>query len=465
MLKKWGYALAAVTVSAAVLVPTERAEASYEPTVDTVILVDAKSGRVLFERNIDQPLPPASMTKMMSEYLILEAVNDGDISWDTNVPISDFLASLSHNRSLSNVPLRVDGEYNVEELYESVAIYSANASTMALAELISGSEGAFVSEMNEKGVELGLGTLMREAGGEYGLEDLGEISEEGLGSFQFVNSTGLPNRLLEGNHPEGTGAEEDNYMSARAAATLAYYLVNDYPEVLDVAGIPHKVFREGTGDAIDMPNWNNMIPGTENSHLDYEYVDGLKTGHTNAAGFTFTGTGEKDGQRLVSVVMGADSIEHRFQETQRVLEWGFNTFYEEEIYAAGYSPDGFETIAVSKGEEEEVPLESTEAIHRLIQEGDEELYSYEVVLDEDLLDEDGAMEAPVEAGTVVGQMIISFDGEEDYIHDEIDRTTVVDLITTSDVERSGWFTLMLESIGGFFTGLWHSVTETVRGWL
>ncbi|AOM84664.1 D-alanyl-D-alanine carboxypeptidase [Salisediminibacterium beveridgei] len=439
--------------------------ASYEPTVETVILVDAESGRILYEQNVDQPLPPASMTKMMSEYLILEAVNAGEISWDQEVPISDFLASFSHNRALSNVPLRVDGEYNVEELYESVAIYSANASTMALAKLISGSYGAFVESMNEKGLELGLGTLMRDAGSDYGLDNLEEISEEGLGSFQFVNSTGLPNRLLEGEHPEGTGEEEDNYMSARAAASLSYYLVNDFPEVLEVAGIPHKVFREDTADAIDMPNWNNMIPGTENSHLDYEYVDGLKTGYTEAAGFTFTGTGEKDGQRLISVVMGADSIEHRFQETQRVLEWGFDTFYEGEIYEAGYTPEGYETLSVSKGEEEEVGIESTDSVHRLIQDGDEENYRYEIEMNEDLLDEEGAIEAPVEAGTVVGQMVIQFDGEERYIHDEMDRTTEVDLITTGDVERSGWFTLMLQSIGDFFSNVWTSVTETVRGWL
>lgn len=466
MVRKLSYAILTLIMLIALMLPMQnQVEASYEPTVDTVILVDAESGRILYEQNIDQPLPPASMTKMMSEYLILEAVIDGDISWDQEVPISDFLASFSHNRSLSNVPLRVDGEYTVEELYESVAIYSANASTMALAELISGSYGAFVEKMNERGEDLGLGTTMREAGSEYGLDNLEEISEEELGSFQFVNSTGLPNNLLEGNHPEGTAEDEDNYMSARAAATLAYYLVNDYPEVLDVAGIPHKVFREDTPDAIDMPNWNNMIPGTENSHLDYEYVDGLKTGHTNAAGFTFTGTGEKDDQRLISVVMGADSIEHRFQETQRVLEWGFDTFYEEEIFAPGYSPEQYSTISVSKGEEEEVAIESTDSVYRLIQDGDEELYSYEINLDDEMLDEDGAIEAPVEAETVIGQMVIEFDGEERYIHDEMDRTTEVDLITTGDVERSGWFTLMLQSIGDFFSNLWTSVTETVRGWL
>ncbi|WP_416148079.1 D-alanyl-D-alanine carboxypeptidase family protein [Salipaludibacillus sp. HK11] len=442
---------------------TGTASASYEPNVDTVILVDAESGRILYEQNAEVPLPPASMTKMMSEYLILEAINDGDISWDTIVPVSEYLAGLSHRPGLSNVPMRINADYTVEELYDSVAIYSNNSGTMALAELISGSEGAFVEKMNERGTELGMGTTLREAGE----GSLAEIAEEQLGDFQFVNSTGLPNRLLEdGNHPEGTGQNEDNYMSAYATAVLAFHLVNDYPEVLESASIAEKVFREGTDDAITMQNWNWMIEGTQLPDLDNEDVDGLKTGHTNAAGYTFTGTAERDGQRLVSVVMGADSEVERFNETARLMDWGFENFSVQELFPADMTLDDYETLPVKKGKEEEVTIASTEAISMVIHEDDIDSYSYSVQLDEAQLSENGELEAPIEPGMVVGQLVIDYDGDNEisYLPGQDDRVTSIDIVTTGEVERAGWFSLTMKGIGDFFSGIWTSVAETVRGW-
>ncbi|MGJ9385888.1 D-alanyl-D-alanine carboxypeptidase family protein [Salipaludibacillus sp. CF4.18] len=442
-------------------------EASFEASVDTVILVDGETGRILHQQNVDNPMPPASMTKMMSEYLILEAINNGDISWEDTVPINDYLAELSHDRSLSNVPLNVDEEYSVLDLYESVAIYSANASAMALAELIAGSEGEFVKMMNAKGEELGLGTLLRDAGEEYGMDNLAEIFEAELGDFQFVNSTGLPNRLLEGNHPEGTDETEDNYMSAKAAATLGYHLVNDYPEVLETAGIAEKTFREGTADEIVMQNWNWMLEGTQYSDLDYEYVGGLKTGFTESAGYTFTGTAEKEGQSLISVVMKADSESHRFNETERLMEWGFDNFSIQEVFPENMTLDGYESLPVTKGQKDQVEIVSTEAVSLLTHKDDEEAYSYTVELDEEQLNEDGELEAPIEEGQVVGQLVINYNGEqeEEYLFGEELEARTVDIVATEEVERSGWFTLMFKGIGDFFSGLWTSVIDTVKGWL
>ncbi len=440
-------------------------QANFEPNVDTAILLDGETGKILYERNVDQPLPPASMTKMMSEYLILEAVNNGDIAWDDTVPISEDLAAMSHNEGLSNVMLRVDEEYTVQELYESVAIYSANASTMALAEYIAGSEGAFVELMNERGKELGLGTPLREAGSEYGMENLEEIADEELGDFQFVNTTGLPNSLLDGNHPEGTGANEDNYMSARAAAVLAYHLINDYPEVLDTASIPEKVFREDSDDAINMQNWNWMISGTMYSDIDYEYVDGLKTGFTNAAGYCFTGTAEKDGQRLISVVMKAGSEVERFNETERLMEYGFNNFSSEEIFPAGMELEGYETVEVTKGTEDEVSISTSDAFTTLMHNRDDiDSYHYSVQLDESLLDDDGRLIAPVEENEVIGTMTVEYDGDyaNGYLQGESSDT--IQIVTNESVDKAGWFTLMMRGIGDFFSGVWTSVADTVRGW-
>ncbi|UTR12398.1 D-alanyl-D-alanine carboxypeptidase [Evansella sp. LMS18] len=465
MIKRMGiFSLLVVFSFMSVFSVGSHAEASFEPNADTAILVDADTGKILYEKNVDQPLPPASMTKMMSEYLILEAVHNGEISWDQTVPISDYLAEMSHNQGLSNVMLRTDRDYTVKELYESVAIYSANASTMALAELIAGSTGQFVERMNEKGKELGLGKLLREEGEQYGIDNLEEIAAEDLGDFQFVNSTGLPNSLLNGNHPEGTNADDDNYMSARAAATLAFHLVNDFPEVLDTASIPEKVFQEGTSDAINMQNWNWMLEGTMYGDLDYAPVDGLKTGFTNAAGYCFTGTAEKDGQRLITVVMKADSEHERFTETERLMEYGFNSFSNQEILSANSQIEGYETIEVVKGKEDEVSVSTADSVSSVLPDGGEEEYSYTVELDGELLDEEGRLEAPIEEGQVIGTVSVEYTGGERYLQGDGADQRTVDLVANENVERAGWFALMMRGVGGFFSGIWITVADTVRGW-
>lgn len=440
-------------------------EAKFDVDVDTAILIDADTGKILFEKNVDQPLPPASMTKMMSEYLILEAIHNGDISWDDEVEISEFLANLSHNRGLSNVMLRVDETYTVKELYEAVAIYSANAATMALAEHIAGSYGNFVQMMNEKGKELGMGKLLREEGEKYGLDDLEEIAEEQLGDFQFVNSTGLPNRLLEGHHAEGTGENEDNYMSARATAILAYHLINDFPEVLETASIPEKVFKEGTDDAITMQNWNKMIVGTPTPEWDYEYVDGLKTGHTDVAGYCFTGTAEKDGKRLISVVMGGDTEGERFTETKKLLEYGFDNFSKIELYPENMTIEGYETLPVTKGKEDEVTIATTDSISTFAHNNEVDAYSYTVSFDESLFDEEGRLIAPVEKGQVVGKLTVVYEGDEEekFLVENGKNNYTVDIVTTGEVEKAGWFTLLFRGIGEFFSGVWNTVADSVRG--
>ncbi|MBU9721502.1 MULTISPECIES: D-alanyl-D-alanine carboxypeptidase family protein [Bacillaceae] len=449
-----------------------KANANFETKAKAAIMIDADSGLILYEKNIDQPLLPASMVKMMSEYLVLEAVNNGDISWDQHVPVSDYLTgadSLSHDRRLSNVPLRPDETYTVKELYESVAIYSANASTIALAELISGSYGAFVEKMNEKGQELGMGTLLRDSG-----LDLSESAELGLGDFQFVNSTGLRNTEdhMKGHHPSGTSQSDNNYMTARATATLAYHLINDYPEVLDTAKIPEMLFKEGTEDEIKMENWNWMLPGSLETHLDYEYIDGLKTGGLGAGFNSFTGTAVKDGRRLITVVMELETREERFTETKRLMDYGFsiiNDYSTVELFPADMVIDEYETLPVVKGKEREVSISTADSVNAFVHKDEEDSYSYSVELfydDEELFDEDGNLIAPIEENQVIGKLIIEYTGsdEKSYIEGAGQSIKSVDIVTDTSVEQAGWFSQMMRGIGGFFSGIWNSVADTVRGW-
>ncbi|MGM8215766.1 serine hydrolase [Bacillaceae bacterium W0354] len=398
---------------------------------ESAILVDAETGEILYAKNADIALPPASMTKMMTEYLVLEAIDQGVISWDTKTEISQYAYDISANNSFSGVGLRLDHEYTVKELYDAMAIYSDNATTIALAELIAGSEGQFVKMMNDKAQEMG------------------------LPEAKFVNSSGLHNSSLGDNYPEGTDPDADNLMSARSSALLAYHLVNDYPEALDVSSIPTKEFEGHT-----MINYNWMLPGMP-GHLEqfsYEGLDGLKTGWTTLAGYCFTGTAKRNGNRLISVVMRTESEAARFNETRKLMDHGFNDFEKVTLYEAGYQIEEESILPVVKGKESQVEIEAAESIEKIIKIGDKDNYSVHYEINEDVLNENGELTAPVEEGTEVGRMVITYNGENNYGNILGDETTKsVPLVTTSSVEKANWFTLLMRSIGDFFINLFESI--------
>lgn len=435
-------AMLAVVLVLTVAIQPERAEASLDLDAEAAIVIDAESGKILYSKMIDSVLPIASMTKMMSQYLIFEAIEDGTITWDQEVPISDFVRQLSHDKSLSNVSLRQDYPYTVKELYESVTIYSANGSMIALAELISGSEAAFVQKMNEKAAELGL-------------ED-----------YEFVNSTGLNNSDMAGNHPEGTEADAENVLSARATAKLAFHLIHDYPEILETASIPVKMFQAGPGEEERMENWNWMVSGIKPDleRFAYEGIQGLKTGSTDTAGAAFTGVAKRGDLQLISVVMRTPTREARFTETKKLLDYGFGQFSKTELFSAGFIPEGEGILPVVGGKEQEVSISSTIPLTTVIKNGEEDLYSVELVLDEEQLNEDGELVAPIEAGQEVGKLELVYSGEEviDYLYPA--QKVEAAVATETSVEAAGWFTMTMRAIGGFFSGIWSGVADTVGGW-
>ncbi|WP_080871865.1 D-alanyl-D-alanine carboxypeptidase family protein [Oceanobacillus timonensis] len=405
---------------------------------ESAILVDAETGKVLYAKDPDVALPPASMTKIMTEYLVWEAVENGDISWDTTTQISDYAYEISSNVDSSGIGLTQQQDYTVEDLYAAMAINSDNGATIALAELIAGSEGEFVEMMNAKGEELG------------------------LPEYKFVNATGLDNESLGDNYPEGTSQNDTNLLSARSSAMLGAALVNDYPEALEISSMPSTEF-----DGKTVENWNYMLDH-DSVNLDqyfYEGVDGLKTGHTELAGFAFTGTAERDGQRLITVVMKTDSIEKRFEETAKLLDYGFDEFDTQELFPAGYQEEGEETAPVARGKEREVNIGINEAIHVPVKSGEEELYHLEYVIDEDRLNDDGELEAPVEADEVIGTVNVVYDGDAEdygYISDETSQESY-DLVAMDDVEQSNWFMLTLQSIGDFFVNMFQGAFNWVKG--
>ncbi|MED5077656.1 D-alanyl-D-alanine carboxypeptidase [Geobacillus stearothermophilus] len=447
--RKWLFWLLSVCLCLTLWPFQQMAKAESAPLdirADAAILVDAKTGRILYEKNIDTVLGIASMTKMMTEYLLLDAVKAKRVKWDQTYTPSEYVYRLSQDRALSNVPLRKDGKYTVRELYEAMAIYSANGATVAIAEIIAGSEKNFVKMMNEKAKQLG------------------------LKDYKFVNATGLSNEDLKGLHPEGTNSDEENVMSARAMATLAYRLLKDHPEVLETASIPHKMFREGTEDEIKMDNWNWMLPGLV---YEYEGVDGLKTGYTEFAGNCFTGTAKRNGVRLISVVMNAKDAsgkttkEARFKETEKLFNYGFRQYSLQTLYPKGYQLKGKETIPVVKGKEKEVRVATAKKLSLLIKNGEEKQYKPVYVLDQKKMTKEGKLIAPLKKGETVGYMTLEYKGDDSlaFLSPDMQKNIRVPLVTTIEVEKANWFVLSMRAIGGLFADLWTSVAKTVKGWL
>ena len=402
---------------------------------EAAILVDAETGAILYEKNADVVLGVASMSKMMTEYLVLEAIKDGSISWDQKVMISEYIHNLSSpNMGLSNVGLTQGEQYTVKELYEAMAIFSANAATSALAEVVGGTEKGFVELMNKKAEELKL--------------------EE----YKFVNSSGLNNSDLLGNHPAGN-PDDENVMSAKATARLAYHLLNDFPEVIDTASKPVLKFRDGR----DYKNFNYMLPGLV---FQYPGVDGLKTGSTDFAGFGFTATAKRGDNRFITVVMKTSSKEERFTETRKLLDYAFGNYTKEEIVAKGTEIKGHKTLPVTKGKEDSVQIESADSIELAIKKGEEKNFKPVLKLDNKKLNDEGELTAPIKKGDKVGTLTVQpKEGEPiEFLTEDGVKSVTVDVIASEDVEKANWFVLSMRAVGGFFADIWGSVSSTVKGW-
>ncbi|WRO23686.1 D-alanyl-D-alanine carboxypeptidase [Metallumcola ferriviriculae] len=385
--------------------------ADLSPDVRSAILVDAASGKILYQENIDTPMPPASMTKMMTEYLVLEAIKDKTITWDDIVTTSDYGFFLGRYGG-SRVFLNEKERRTVRELYEAMAIYSANDATAMLAEHIASTETAFVELMNEKGQELG------------------------MKDSNFITSTGLPRNILSDYAPPISLGEQ--VMSARDAAILARELINTFPEALKIASTPKAVFRQGEDDQVEMINWNWMLPGL---WYELEGVDGLKTGYTEAAGNCFTGTAKRGNIRLISVVMGAKSKEHRFKATKELLEYGFEAFTVEKIAKKGDTIKGYEKTKVLKGKKLEVPVEVAEDISLMVKRDSkiEKVVSLTTV------------EAPVKKGQVIGS--VAFDSESDYLREKDKQDTEINMVAVEEIEKASLIIRLFRGIKNFFLGL------------
>ncbi|HET7629198.1 MAG TPA: D-alanyl-D-alanine carboxypeptidase family protein [Bacillales bacterium] len=318
----------------------------------SAILIEADTGKVLYAKQPDKKLPPASMTKIMTMLLIMEALNDGRLSWDEKVRTSEHAASMGG----SQVFLEPGEKMTVKDMLKAIAIGSANDASMAMAEKIGGSEEAFVKMMNEKAEKLG------------------------LQHTHFENPTGLP--------------AENHYSSARDMAKIARALLA-YDKITEYTGKYEDYLREDTDEKFWLVNTNRLVKF-------YPGVDGLKTGYTNKAKFCLTATAKKDGMRVIAVVMGADTAKARNNEVSNMLDYAFGHFQSKQIYAKGTV---VETSHVDKGVMNEVPIVTARNVSVLTKKGESvKNLDKSIVVKEHL-------RAPLKKGQKVGKLVLKKDGK------------------------------------------------------
>ncbi|OUM85811.1 MAG: hypothetical protein BAA01_03295 [Bacillus thermozeamaize] len=425
----WGRRLAAWTLSLCLFLllingtaGAAHAQVPLKLNVKSAILVDAHSGKILYSLNASQALPPASMTKMMTEYLVLEAVQQGKISWDQKVKISEAAASLEG----SQVWLYPGEERTVKELFTAMAVYSANDATVALAELLGGNETEFVHMMNEKAKAMG------------------------MKNTHFVTSSGYP---PEDMRPEfRPQIDGEHVMSAEDAAILARELILKQPKIFEFTTIPEAVFRQGEGKGeIRMQNWNWLIKPLIYA---YEGADGLKTGNTEAAGFCITATAKRGEMRLIAVVMGAKTIKDRFTEVRKLLDWGFNHFTVKTVLKGKEPVEGFERAPLVKGKKREVEVVPQQNLSIVVPKGEEAAYKPEVVWDQK------ALTAPVEKQRVVGWLkLVREGGQPDAFLSNIppQEQNGVAMIAQEDVKKAGFIRLFFRSIMDMVVGVFKGI--------
>ncbi|WP_410512995.1 D-alanyl-D-alanine carboxypeptidase family protein [Paenibacillus sp. BR2-3] len=387
----------------------------------SAVLIEPTTGQVLLSLNADVSLPPASMTKMMTEYLVADAVKNGKITWDQKVVIQENAAKQIGSR----IFLAVGDEHTVEELYIAMAVGSANDATVALAELVGGSELEFVSMMNETAQKMGMKTAY------------------------FVNSTGLDREDMPAEFRPDT--DKETVMSAMDAAILAKYIVTDHPDFTKFTTIQSYKFRPRDKDP--MINYNWMLEANKNNvnfkAYAYPGLDGLKTGHTTKAGNNFTGTAMRDGMRLISVVMGANSEAHRFTETKKVLDFGFNNFEVKQVISPKSVVQGNETVPVLKGKNKDVSVVTDEGVTFIVPKGTASPEITTTVV----INDPATLVAPIAKGSKVGKVTYSYQVEG---MTQAQQKTV-NLITSDEAEKAGWFKLLFRAIGEFLSDLFKGI--------
>jgi serine-type D-Ala-D-Ala carboxypeptidase (penicillin-binding protein 5/6) len=369
------------------LIPSAQASLQVPPPSDLTarnyVIMDHFSGMLLAERESDQRVEPASLTKIMTAYLVFRELNGGNLSLEEEVRVSE-RAWRTGMSGASRMYIEVNTRVSVEDLLRGMIVQSGNDACVALAEHVAGTEGAFVDLMNAQARALG------------------------MSNTHFTNSHGLP-------------TDEAQYTSARDMALLAQALIRDFPE-------QYRYYSERSFTFNDITQSNRNLLLWRDSH-----VDGLKTGWTQAAGYNLVSSREQDGMRLIAVVMGIEAPSHqqggirRANESQALYSWGFRQFETHRLYEAG---EVITEARVWKGATDRVPMGLAEDLYVSVPRGRYNALQAQLALDTNL-------EAPLQEGETYGEVQLILDGEV---------LTSRSLMAMASVEQGGIFRRLLDTV-------------------
>ncbi|MGK0405007.1 MAG: D-alanyl-D-alanine carboxypeptidase (penicillin-binding protein 5/6) [Oleispira sp.] len=375
----------AVVISVSCVISSVHAESVIIPkppvlNASAYVLMDAASGEILVQKNADKQLPPASMTKMMTSYLATHELALGNLGEQDQVPISIKAWKMGGSKMF----IREGRDVALIDLIKGIIIQSGNDASIAVSEYIAGSEDAFVDLMNK------------------------HTQHMGMTNTQFKNATGWP--------------AKGHFSSAHDMAILAQAIINDHPEYYSLYKEKYFEFNK-----IRQPNRNKLLWRDPS-------VDGLKTGHTDEAGFCLTASAQRNGMRLIAVVMGTNSENARATETQKLLTYGFRYFETHRLYQAGAS---IKSLPVWFGEETAFDIGLNKDLYITIARGSKEQLQVETLTNK-------FIEAPLNAGEIQGMLTIRLD-------DKVlaERS----LVALNNVAEAGFFSRFWDGIKLFFIKL------------
>lgn len=315
------------------------------------LLMEISTGEILFEKEMNKEVAIASMTKMMSQILILEAVEEGKIKWEDEVTVSSNAAGFGG----SQIWLQPNEVMSVRDLMKGISMASANDATVALAEEIAGSEDEFINMMNNKAKELG------------------------LKNTRFSNSTGLDT--------------ENHYSSSYDLALIARHLILEHPTILEFSSVYEDYLRTDTPNKFWLVNTNKLV-------RFYEGADGLKTGHTDDAKYCMAVTAKRGDMRLLAVVLGEETAAIRNEETSALLDYGFQNY---QIQVLKKKTDVLERVKLDNANKKEVVVVPSHDVTVLLKKN-ESLEDYEYQLDL------GKISLPLSKGGVIGKFLVIQNG-------------------------------------------------------
>lgn len=349
----------------------------------SAIMIEATTGEILYKKNEKERLAPASMTKIMSLILIMENIESGKLKWNDIVVTSNYASSMGG----SQVFLKPNEIMSVEDLVKAICVASANDATVAMAEKIAGTEKTFVKLMNDKAKELG------------------------AVNTNFVNSTGLP--------------AKDHYSTAYDMSIMAKELIR-HEKILSFTKIYEDYLRKNTSNSFWLVNTNKLV-------RFYDYIDGLKTGFTDDAGYCLTATGKKGNMRLITVVMKEDNTDNRTKDTIAMMDYGFNMYSVKNIIS---KDNKIGNIYINLGKEEYADISSLEDINIVNSNQDNEAkFTYEIETDN--------VTAPLSKGSVVGKITVYKDGK--YFNSS-------DLIITKNIKKANIVKVFFRNIKDVLVG-------------